>query len=138
MSMVAVTTRRRACLMAAMPAAVSTSRMIVPPWTYPELLACSISIADKLRPKDPMKIAALLAVSGGAPPISSWMPRRRAAPLPILWGWNWIRIWGCADCSSERISREPSREPSSTQISSMSRGTAKTRATTSRSVACSL
>jgi hypothetical protein len=32
-SMAAVTTRRRACLMAAMPAAVSTSRMIVPPWT---------------------------------------------------------------------------------------------------------
>jgi hypothetical protein len=32
-SIVAVTTRRRACFTAAMPAAVSTSRMIVPPCT---------------------------------------------------------------------------------------------------------
>src|ERR1700688_4579205 len=36
------------------------------------------------------------------------------------------------------ISREPSREPSSTQINSISRGTAKTFWTTSRSVAHSL
>ena len=51
-SMVAVTTRRRACFTAAMPAAVSTSRMIVPPCTYPELFACSISIATESSVSD--------------------------------------------------------------------------------------
>ena len=55
-------------------------------------------------------------------PVASWMPRRRAAPLPILCGCRKTRICGCCFASSARISREPSLEPSSTQSSSMSSG----------------
>ena len=53
-------------------------------------------------------------------------------------GCSRIRICGRSACNWARISREPSVDPSSTQINSISSGTASTRSTTCRSVARSL
>ncbi len=71
-------------------------------------------------------------------PVASWIPRLSAAPFPIFCGWRKTLIWGCEDCNSAKISRDPSPDPSSTHNSSISKGTASTRSTTACKVARSL
>ena len=70
-------------------------------------------------------------------PVTSWKPRRSAAPFPPFCAWK-ISLNFSSSASRVRMSRVPSFDPSSTTINSTRTGTASTRRMISSMVVRSL